>query len=340
MRLANKRVFEALVKSGACDGFERAAGGGRRAARGCGRGCSPRSTPPASTAAARSATRTWARPTCSAAGDGGGGRAARPTLPDVPRVDRDRAAQLREGGARAVLERATRWTAMRPTCAIYGAKTTAELVPRKDVDPGAGAGRMARHAAAQSRPRRAAARTSRSAASSRPASAEDAQGRPHVRVHARRRARAASRSWCSRRRSSSTGTWPRTARWCSSRASSSATTRSARILASEIAPIEVVQRAAGHVGGHPAVDAAARPRDVRAAVGRAVRSTRATAAWLDGRAARRRCGHARHASTSTARSASARPSGWCRTSRACAAGFGDPGHEPLASVPRLTRAQT
>ena len=44
---------------------------------------------------------------------------------------------------------------------------------------------------------------------------------------------------------------------------------SARILASEIAPIEHRARAAGHVGGDPRVDAAARPRDVRAALGRA-----------------------------------------------------------------------
>ena len=72
-------------------------------------------------------------------------------------------------------------------------------------------------------------------------------------------------------------------------------------------------RAAGHVGGDPPVDAAARPRDVRAAVGRASRSTRATAAWRSSSTDRDRTaarqGRRQRASASVPRN------GWSRRSR-------------------------
>ena len=118
LRIANRRVFEALVKSGACDTLAAAARRPRRLAAG------RRPRPAAarhrrrasSTARGRSATATRARPTSSATArrrpEAPGRRAARGAA-----VDRDGVAGIREGGARPLPERPSRSTATPPTCA-------------------------------------------------------------------------------------------------------------------------------------------------------------------------------------------------------------------------------
>ncbi len=111
LRLVNKRVFESLVKAGAFDSLAQGRPTSRCRRWRCGRGFSPRWTRRASTARAH------------AAGSGRGAGAAvrrrgadeRVRRIDRPRrraarghaMDRDRAARLREGNARPLLERSS-----------------------------------------------------------------------------------------------------------------------------------------------------------------------------------------------------------------------------------------
>ena len=94
---------------------------------------------------------------------------------------------------------------------------------------------------------------------------------------------------------------------------------SARILASEISPIELVSERLATSVAIRAVDAAARPRDVRAAVGRVRPAQGRPPRGLRHRAAAARTSGCACASTSTRRSASGRRNGWCRRSRRSAA---------------------
>ncbi len=184
MRLANKRVFEALVKSGACDSLAPRAGlplGQLRA----------QLFAVIDGACEHGARRQRDRDLGQADLFGGGSgeeAAVALALPDVPpwsEID-----QLNFEKESLGLY----WTGhpvdrYAPDLASYGARTTADLVPRRDPDKDP-ENRGSRARAGILRPRRAAVR-GRVGGRHRqwPASAEDAQGRPHVRLHARRRPR-------------------------------------------------------------------------------------------------------------------------------------------------------
>ena len=249
------------MKSGACDSLVPQAAGRRPAtgdgapARAAGAAVRRRSTAPASTAAGtqreqgsrpgrpvrrrrrrRQPGRRWCRcRTCRAWSEieqlNYEKEVARPLLERAPdRSLRRRPARLRREDDRRSACRSETWRPDAELDDADGRRRPAAAGPRRHGSRPAAA--TAGSAADESLHRRHRLR---------PAAAEDAQGRPHVRVHAGRCATAASRSWCSRRRSSSAATSPRTASMVLVKGKFERDDESARILASEIAPIEMVR---------------------------------------------------------------------------------------------------
>ena len=248
----NKRVFESLVKAGACDSLaaRRRASPLDGAARAAVRRRRPRAS---STAAARSAIASRARRDLFGGGDGDGGDVARSALPDGAAVDGDRAARLREGGARPLPERPSD-RSLRRRPARLRRRRSATCDDRAAAAPTACPGGCVETC------------TIGGIVSGLPA-AQDPEGRPHVRLHARGSRRAASRSWSSPRRSSSAAHLIENGRWCSCAASSSATTSRRGSCAAEIMPLEPVRERLSSAVVRSGVDAAARARDVRARSG-------------------------------------------------------------------------
>ena len=112
---------------------------------------------PASTAAGRSATGIWARPISSAAATSGGARERRGAAGRAGLV-RDRAAELREGVAGPLLERAPGGPLRRRPARPTAREATADLLPRPDADPDATArSRLPSRARSRGRRRRAGA---------------------------------------------------------------------------------------------------------------------------------------------------------------------------------------
>ena len=284
LRLANKRVFEALVKSGACDSLvgrrhDRASArreADRRAAGSRGRGCSPRSTAPASTAAARSATRTWARSICSAAASDGapGRRRCRcPTSPPWTEIE-----QLNyEKDALGLF-----WTGhpidrYADDLREYGAKTTADLNRQE----GAVDGEPTRRGDAEVAGSRTAGPRRRPHASGEPCAEEISIGgivsglRP---LKTRKGDRMCVFMLDDADGSIEVVVFPEAFKQYGHLAgerpdgAGQREVRAGRRVGADAGVGDRADRdrarAAGHVGGDPAVDAAARPRDVRAAVGR------------------------------------------------------------------------
>jgi hypothetical protein len=236
MRIANKRVFEALVKSGACDSL--APPGGhfpwgrlraqavRRDRRACEHG----------------ARRQRDRDLGQADLFGGGAARTRP-------LDRDAARGARRGPrSTSSISRRSRWDsywtgtpsiAMRPTSRTTAPGRRPIWCPRRDADKEA--------EPAEGESATGASRTQRTAPGGcvgrrhrqRPASAEDAQGRPHVRLHARRRARQHRGGGVSRD-VQAVGPPGRERQDAAGNRQARADDETARILASELQPIEAL----------------------------------------------------------------------------------------------------
>ena len=157
LRIANKRVFEALVKSGACDslvGGTHAPAAARTAQRRSGLGCLRPSTAPASTATGSSGTRTSGQVDLFGGGDDGALRSDDRAASRRAAVVRDRAADLREGDARPLLDAAIRSIATPTTSGSTGPR-------RRPTSCQAGSGDRARRGRRQRGGRRRAGRTAR-----------------------------------------------------------------------------------------------------------------------------------------------------------------------------------
>ena len=222
-RHVNRRVVESLVKAGALDslvpgpnGAPAAAGGRPRpAVRGRGEGARSRQPQPPRPRPGPGAA---VRDSRLGAPAGGGSRA-----PGRPAVDRGAAARGREGVARPLLERP-------PDRAVRGgAQGDRRAQPRRpDGERRRGGGRRRRGVAR----RRGGHRGHRRG---RPR-AEDEEGRPDVRLHARRSPRQRSRSSCSPRRSRKHGALVQTDTMVLVKGRFERDEETARILASEIVP--------------------------------------------------------------------------------------------------------
>ena len=334
LRLANKRVLEALVKSGACDSL---------AADQAGRDAGLHAPLRARTAVRVDRRRLRARqPHAARPGSGPGGSVRRRRRATAARRS-SRAAGRRRRGPRSSCSTYEKealglyWSGhpidrYADDLRAYGAKTTADLtVKKREATRGAW-----RPPARRRRPKgRRAGGSGRRTATAATAVAKTIsiggivsglrplktrKGDRDVRVHARRCRRERRGRGVSRRRSSSTATWPRTARLVLVKGQVRARRRVGAHPGDRDRADRRRARAAGEVGGDPAVDAAARPRDVRARSGTCSRSTRAIAAWRStSSCSEPRPRHARHAWTSTRRSASGRRSRSCPTSRRSAA---------------------
>ena len=155
----NKRVFEALVKSGACDGLTGAQEGSPLAA--CGRVWPRASTRPASTATARSGTGIWGRRISSAAATApareiNGSLPAVPAWTEIEQLNFEKESLGLFWSGHPV----DRYAA---DLAAYGAKGTHELAPRLDASTRAPAVRTqpaTRPAAGAAGPSRAAGKRS------------------------------------------------------------------------------------------------------------------------------------------------------------------------------------
>ena len=366
MRLANKRVFEALVKSGACDSLVwRTSATAGITGRRCklrslcrdrfGRSCSRPSMAPASTARGTSATRIWGSSTCSAAASRTAParrrrrcRTCRPWS-EIDQLNFEKeslglfwsghpidryAEDLRDYGAKTILE-------LNP---VKRRATTSRRSPADGDERAARPGRRehrwqlpstATVTAAQRERQRQSGELARPRSWRRrldrrhrlgPAPAEDAQGRPHVRLHARRCGRQPRNRGVPgdvqavrpRRRDRPAGAGEGEVR--------EATTRSARIVASEIVPIEMVRERLAKVGGDPRVDAA---RTSRATFERLLGRVRA-AQGRPPRGVRHRGAGSRHqrVTADVSGSACGRRSAWCPKWRRSAA----PGSVSLRSM--------
>jgi hypothetical protein len=274
MRLANKRVFEALVKSGACDSLVRVEGGPKGPPL-----QGPRPNPGVEAGLQARQPLAKIRAQLFAAIDGAcehGSRMQRNN--DVGQVDLFGGGDEAESGAIKVpLPDVPPWSEIdqlnyekeslglywsghpvdRYADALrrYGAKTTGDLIVKREPADGdhdadaseTGESQTAVNGSATSAPPVPGTAPARVAedisigVSSPGFAAQDAQGRPHVRVHARRRAREASRWWSSRSASSSTGTSSTTGAWCWLPGVSKRDDESRAVWRRKIQPLEIVR---------------------------------------------------------------------------------------------------
>ena len=170
----------------------------------------------------------------------------------------------------------------------YGARTTRDLTEARDggdrrvgdaVADERGQWRCragGRVASGAARPRGRSPKTFRSAASSRVCARSRRARAIGCASSCSTTRRAASRSWSSRRHSSSTDIWRKTARWSVWHGRFERDDESARIIASEIVADRAVRERLTKSVAITAVNAAARSRDVRKAAGTSSPSTKAT----------------------------------------------------------------